>query len=47
MGHRFRVLADGSCILGKDGREALRGEAYLIENGVLTRISREGETRNL
>lgn len=42
MGHRFYVLVDGSYILGRDGREELRGEAYLIEDGVLTRISREG-----
>ena len=43
MGHKFYVLVDGSYILGRDGREELRGEAYLIENGVLTQISREGE----
>lgn len=43
MGHRFYVLVDGSFILGKDGREELRGEAYLLENGILTQISREGQ----
>ncbi len=43
MGHRFYVLVDGSFILGRDGAEELRGEAYLIENGVLTRISGEGD----
>lgn len=43
MGHRFYVLVDGSYILGRDGGEELRGEAYLIENGVLTQISREGD----
>ena len=43
MGHRFYVLVDGSFILGKDGREELRGEAYLIENGSIRQISREGE----
>ena len=43
MGHRFYVLVDGSYILGRDGREELRGEAYLIQDGVLTQISREGE----
>lgn len=43
MGHRFYVLVDGSYILGRDGREKLRGEAYLIENGVLNQICREGE----
>ena len=43
MGRKFYVLVDGSFILGRDGREELRGEAYLIENGVLTQISREGD----
>ena len=47
MGHRFHVLVDGSFILGRDGREELRGEAYLIENGVLTQIGREGDIINL
>ncbi len=43
IGHRFWVLVDGSYILGRDGREELRGEAYLIENGSIRQISREGE----
>ena len=43
MNHRFYVLVDGSYILGRDGREELRGEAYLIEDGVLTQIGREGD----
>lgn len=47
MGRKFYVLVDGSYILGRDGREELRGEAYLIENGALTQISREGGTVKL
>ena len=47
MGHKFYVLVDGSYILGRDDREELRGEAYLIENGALTQISREGGTVKL
>lgn len=43
MGHRFYVLVDGSYILGRDGREELRGEAYLIEDGSIRQISREGD----
>lgn len=43
MGRRFYVLVDGSYLFGKDGREELRGEAYLIEDGALTQISREGD----
>jgi len=42
VGRRFYVLVDGSFILGRDGSEELRGEAYLIENGVLVQISGEG-----
>lgn len=49
MGHRFYVLVDGSYILGesKSGREELRGEAYLIENGSIRQICRENETTQL
>lgn len=47
MGRQFYVLVDGSFILGRDGREELRGEAYLIEDGVLTQISREGDVTKL
>lgn len=43
MGHKFYVLVDGSFILGRDGREELRGEAYLIKNGALTQISGEND----
>ena len=43
VGRRFYVLVDGSYLLGKDGGEELRGEAYLIENGALTQICRENE----
>lgn len=44
MGHQLYVLVDGSYILGRDGREELRGEAYLIEDGSIRQISRENET---
>ena len=43
MGRRFYVLVDGSYLLGRDGREELRGEVYRMENGVLTQIGREGD----
>ena len=43
VGRRFYVLVDGSYLLGRDGQEELRGEAYLIQDGILTQISREGE----
>ena len=44
MGRQFYVLVDGSYLLGKNGREELRGEAYLIENGALTQLCREDES---
>lgn len=43
MGRKIYALVDGSFLLGKDGREELRGEAYLVEDGVLTQISAEGD----
>lgn len=54
MGRRFYAMVDGSFLLIRDEEEKddayvqeLRGEAYLIENGVLTQISREGESVKL
>ena len=47
MGHRFYVLVDGSYILGKDGKEELRGEAYLIEDGAIRPLCSEGESIEL
>ena len=43
MGHTFHAFPDGTFILGRDGREELRGEAYEIRDGVLTQISRVGD----
>ena len=39
--HDKLVLHD---LLGQDSREELRGEAYLIEDGSIRQICREGET---
>ena len=54
MGRQFYAIVDGSFLLIKDDedeggeyRQELRGEAYLIEDGVLTQISQEGETIQL
>lgn len=41
MGRRFYALPDSSYLLGRDGKEELRGEAYLIQDGILTQIGRE------
>lgn len=47
MGHQFHVLVDGSYILGKDGREELHGEAFLIENGSIRQICEENRVISL
>jgi len=43
LGRSFYALVDGSYILSRDGREELRGEAYLIRDGHLRCLSNEGE----
>ena len=43
MGRKFYVLPDGSYLYLHDGKEELRGEAWLIENGVIRKISGEGD----
>lgn len=42
MGHRFYALPDGSYLYIKDGMQELRGEAYLIEDGIFRQVSSEG-----
>jgi dipeptidase E len=44
MGKKFYELVDGSYLLLRDGKQELRGEAYLIQDGGMTQISRLGET---
>lgn len=44
MGHRFIAMPDGSYILAEDGREVLYGEGYLVKNGKMRRICRDGES---
>ena len=41
-GRKFYVLPDGSYLYIHDGREELRGEAWLIEDGVMRKISEDG-----
>ena len=47
MGRKFYVLPDGSYLYIRDGREELRGEAWLIEDGVMRKISEEGDAVSL
>lgn len=42
-GNRFYALVDGSFILAEDGHTVLYGEGYLVQDGELTQICREGE----
>lgn len=44
MGREFLALPDGSYLYITGGREELRGEAWLIKDGSIAQISREGET---
>ena len=43
MGRRFYALPDGSYLYVHDGREELRGEAWLIEDGAIRKISGDGD----
>lgn len=43
FGRKFYALPDGSWIFVHDGVTELRGEAYLISDGVLTQISNTGD----
>lgn len=42
-GKRFYLLPDGSYIYSENKTEELRGEAYLIENGVIRKVSEDGQ----
>lgn len=44
---KFYALVDGSYLLIDDGKEELRGEAYLIENGGIARLSSVGDSVEL
>ena len=43
-GRRFYLLPDGSYVLIADGKEELRGEAYLLEDGRVTRLTETGQS---
>lgn len=46
-GHTFYILPDGSYILARDGDEMLCGEAWLMHNGVLEKLTEDGEELEL
>ena len=47
LGRAFYAIPDGSYLLGRDGRETMRGEAFRIADGRLERFSGEGEAVSL
>ena len=47
MGRCFYALVDGSYLLIRDGREVLHGETFQIRDGVLSRVCKKGEAREL
>ena len=44
MGECFFVFVDGTYLLVENGRTELYGEAYCIQNGIMTQISESGDT---
>ena len=47
MGRTFYAIPDGSYLFIDSGREELRGEAYMIRDGVLTQVAADGGTVRL
>ena len=47
MGRTFYAIPDGSYLYIDSGREELRGEAYMIRDGVLTQVAVNGGTVRL
>lgn len=43
MGRRIYAMVDGAYLLGRDGDEELRGEAYLVADGALTQLGWEND----
>ena len=43
IGRTFYAIPDGSYLFVKDGKEELRGEAYRVKDGLISRISSSGE----
>ena len=43
MGKSFFAIPDGSYLFINDGKEELRGEAYMVKDGIISRISYPGD----
>jgi len=46
-GRRFYAFPDGTFLLGKDGKETIFGEFYLVENGVMRKVLEDGQSIDL
>ncbi len=46
IGHRFLALPDGSYVLSQYGRDTVFGEAYLVQDGVISRYCENGAERS-
>lgn len=44
---RFYVFPDGTYLMGKDGKETIYGEFYLIENGTMRQVCEDGQSIEL
>ena len=47
MGRTFYAIVDGSYLLQTEDRAEIRGEAYKISNGIMTRIGSKGDVYRL
>ena len=43
IGRRFYVFPDGTYLFSKFGYEEIRGEAYIIENGIFRQVCEDGQ----
>jgi len=47
FGHTFYALTDGSYILQTEDRAEIRGESYMIRDGAIRQISKDGDVKSL
>jgi dipeptidase E len=47
MGRTFYAIVDGSYLLQTEDRAEIRGEAYRISDGTMTRIGSKGDVYRL
>ena len=47
FGHTFYALTDGSYILQTEDRAEIRGESYMIRDGAIRQIRKDGDVKSL